>query len=668
MFVPVNWLKEFISVKETAEELEQILTLQGLEVEGINKGLTGDVIEIELTPNRGDCASILGVARELSAFSGNKYSFPDNKYTESGASIDDVCRLEVANSEKCPSYYLKLIRNIKVAESPEWIKNRLEDCGVRPLNNVVDITNYVMLETGQPLHAFDMAKLEGNKVAVRDAKDGEELLFLDGVKRELTSDDLVIADSQNPIALAGVMGGEESSVTEATTDILLESAFFQPAAVSRTERRHSLKTEASYRFTRHVDENGVKKAMERAVKLLEEFAGGSPAPGELVHEKQYQERIIKLNPERINKLLGTELEISDIEKSLDRLEFKVNSSGGILCVTVPSWRNDVTRAIDVIEEVARIYGYEKIKPALPESKVVTDLLKKEDFINSAEEVLRALEYKNCVTYSMVSSSAAEKIQGESINAVQIRNPVNKNLNIMRTNCLYGLLEVAAYNINQNQKNIKFYERGNIYFRENSRYKEREQIAFIAQTGNFYEIKAAAESVLRKLKQNYIIDYSKESDFFDNELRGSIIIDGNPAGEFGVVTKEFLKEYRVARIPFAGGYLYTDCIDVSHLENVKFSPWSPFPSIKRDISLVVPVKLTHFQIYDKILNEGGNLLKKTELFDIFEDKNLGNNVKCMTYTLEFNSSEKTLTSEEVDRKIENIVKVLNNEFEIKLRPD
>ncbi len=703
MKIPIDWLKDFIEIKKSSQEIEEILTLKGLEIAEIYSGLTGDVLEIELTPNRGDCASLIGVAREIAAAERKKYKFPESQenitnegehcgalkktpHTQSffsGAFLSHL-KVDTCNS---PIYYLKHI-NVQIKPSPDWMQKRLTDCGIRPLNNVVDITNYVMLELGQPLHAFDAALIKGNTIIVRDGIEGENIITLDGKTRKITSKDIIIADKEKAIAIGGIMGAANSSVTEKTKDVLLESAFFLPETIAFTSRRLSLDTEASYRFSRHIDTGSVQTALNRAVSLIAEICSAKSSSKTLVHcNFNFQKRIIEISIKKINKILGTDLNIESATEYLKLLEFEVLiKSDDIFQATVPSYRNDITRDIDLIEEIARMHGYDNIKETLPEIKMIEARIEPDIFFGT-ENILRALGYFDTITHTLINSEIvkAATIKSEE-SPLPLANPINIRMDVLRTNLFYGLLDVAAYNINQNQKNIKFYERGKVFCRMSAADSNNESfhIAFISlvenplPTDDFFEAKKIITAILKNLRQEYEYDYSGastgsgHSTFFDKNKSAVIqICNGSGhstfAGEFGCFNKDFLKLFNLKEKKFIGGYLLLNSINEKNLYN-QFTKWSIYPSVFRDISLVAPIETTHLQIYNKIKENGGiggksapsnGILKNIQLYDTFSDEKLGKNKKNLTYTLEFNSSERTLISEEVKKSFDDIVLALKS---------
>ncbi len=669
MHVPIDWLKEYMDIENMPDDIAEDLTLLGLEVESITEGNTGKVLEIELTPNRGDCASIIGIARELSVRYKCEMKYPDTGVCSSGDKTANNYCIEIKNEKSCPYYSLKIIENVNVAESPIWLKKRLRDCGIRPLNNVVDICNYIMVETGQPLHAFDADKIKGKEIWVRKAEREEELLFLDKKKRKLDPDDIIIADREGPLALAGVMGGLDSAVSENTEKVLLESAFFNPKNISRTQKRAGLNTEASYRFSRNVDPEWVLRSLYRAADMIVKECGGKEIHGHLDAGGIPQRRkMIALTAERVNSVLGTRISIDEIKEYLRLLEFSVYSEEkGRITLNVPSHRPDVERDIDLIEEVARVYGYDKVDSSLPETTIEAEFLNKPDNFSRIEEILKAYGYSESVTNTLIDKNMIKNMGIlKEVTPVSISNPVNVKMNILRPGLLFGLLQVAKYNINQKQSGIRFYERGPVFFLQDGEYKEKKQVAFLSQNEGFYHAKKTAISLLKGMKQEYSFKYDANTALFDKEKSAVIEIEGVRAGELGCLKEKVVSEAGLSEDNFAGCYIFMDSLKSGKSSDIKFRKWSQFPSIFRDISVVAPVELTHLDIYDTIKKAGGKHLKEVEMYDMFIDDKIGRGKKSMTFEIEFNNPEKTLCSEEVDRSIRKIIKMLENEKGITLR--
>ncbi len=667
MLLPVEWLREFVEFSAGEDELAQILTSRGLEVESVKKTPAGGVIEIELTPNRGDCASVLGVAREVAAHFGLPLLSPSSSYSETGPGAESRYGIRVEPSGICPIYHLKLIRDIKVGESPEWLKDRLSASGIRPLNSVVDVTNYVMLETGQPLHAFDASLIGGNTVEVRGGRDGESITVLDGSVHKLSPEDIVISCDGTPVALGGVTGGLDSAVKSSTGEILLEAAYFRSRSISATERRLGLKTEASYRFSRGVDPGGLLRALDRAAHLLAEISGGSPAPGVLSHDEfPEKETWVRVTLSDINSLLGTELKPDRVVNLLEALGFKTEG-GRELSVRVPSYRrDDIRRGVDIIEEIARSLGYDKIPSRLPRSSVSSALARKPDPFTRAGEVLGAMGYSRCVTLPLCGSENCVSAGFDPGSLILIDNPVSVNMDALRPSLLPGLISTIKYNINQGVQTLKFFERGPVFINSGKEHSETRHLAFAAASDDFLEVKSGAVSILDALRQGYELEYPEESGVFKPGRYARVRVNGLTAGEMGIFGSGFLKAMGVPGRSLGGGYLALDKLDRSSASFARFSPWSPYPSVFRDISIVVEDSLTHSDIYDTIKSAGGRHLKRVRLSDVFTGKSLETGKKSMTYRLEFNSDERTLTSDEVEGYFGKVVEELKRACGASLR--
>jgi len=668
MLLSLEWLKEYLDTDKTAEEISGLMTSIGLEVESVQDTPYGEVIEIELTPNRGDCASVTGIARELAARLGKPFSIPARELFEEGKPASDSCTVSVDEPSFAPVYHLRLIRGAEIGESPEWLRKRLLAAGQRPLNSVVDITNYIMLELNQPLHAFDADKIGGESVIVRRGGEGEEFFALDGKKISLTPEDTVISGGGRAIALGGVIGGEESGVTEKTQNILLESAYFTPGVISGTERRHGVKTEASYRFARGTDPGGALKALDRAALMVSELTGGKIAPGALsVDSMPLKGAKVRVGISYINNLLGTNLTAAGIIRLLTPLEFAVREDEkDSLFIEIPSFRGDVRRPADIAEEVARTYGYDNIQPSLPVSPIATELIRQPDPFRKSEEVLASYGYSRAVTLTLSSSASAFKAGLNERELVFVDNPISVNMDILRPSVLFGLLEAAAYNINQGRKEVSLFERGPVFRRGGENLYEQEALGFLASTEDFFRIKKIILSIMKALRQDFTLEYPSGASLFDSGASSLIKAGGAAAGAFGLFSEEMMKTVPNSRRSFSGGYIILSELSGETALERKYTPWSPYPSVFMDISIVVDASLTHSAIYDKIFQNGGLILKNIRLFDVFRNEKIGKGRKSMSYELEFNSNEKTLTSEEVERKMRIILETLEKTFGASLR--
>ncbi len=670
MRVPVDWLKEFVEFDLAPRELSEELTNRGLEIESLDYPEGKAVLDIELTPNRGDCASIKGVAREVSALTGNPLKKLKTDYESEKNKSEDKFFIEVKSPRNCPAYYLQYIDNITVGNTPSRIKNRLEACGINSQNSIVDITNYVMLETGQPIHAFDADKIRDNKIIVRRAVTGDDIKTLDGKSHKLSSKDLVIADTRDPVAIAGIMGGDGSSVTGSTRNVLLESAYFNPSKISESSRSLGINTEASYRFSRRVDPKGVKRALDRCIYLILKECGGIAALDNKLKfdnlEKKRQK--IKMDTGKINNLLGTELSIRQIKEYLESISFGVSVIDENISVTVPTYRQDVSRPVDLIEEVARVHGYENMDSSLPETGIDIDFYPRQDPPKKGESILKSCGYQESVTHTIINSGRLKEIKPDiNEKLVKIANPVNKKMDALRPCIIYSLFNTVEYNLNQKNRKLKFYERGPVFLKHRATCIQKEYIGFTGVNEGYYRVKSIVIEILNKLKQSYTIDYQKrKNNIFKPDRQAALIIDGSIAGYWGEVSNDFLELFNLKNEEFGGGYIDLDQIDTLKAIEQRFKTWSKYPSIIRDLSLVADIKLTHKIISDRIKKAGGSILNQLSLYDVYKGGNIEKGKKNLTYKLEFNSPERTLESEEVEGKVNKILDDLKKYLGIYLR--
>jgi phenylalanyl-tRNA synthetase beta chain len=468
MKVPISWLKEYVELDLSAEQVATKVTMGGLEVEGIEESPIGPVLDVYVTPNRGDCLSVVGVAREVAALLGTTLELPSFGETEDGAKPVGIASVSIEDPDLCPRYSAQIINSVSIGPSPDWLRERLEAVGQRSVNNVVDVTNYVMLEMGQPLHAFDFDLLAGGRIIVRQAREGEKITTLDGEKRELASPMLVIADSESPVAIAGIMGGAASEVTDETTRILLESAHFSPLSVRRTSRTLALRTEASYRFERVVDPEGVVAAIRRCAELLRQMGAGTPVGGIIdVYPRVFPTRRLTLRARRASELLGMELDAETCTRCLTSLGFGVSHStdDGALSVAVPSNRSDITIEEDLVEEVGRIYGYENIPETLPSGTTTRGGDSRlGEFISEIQGTLAACGMREVVTHSLTGPSFFDS-PADASRRVAVRNALSAGVANLRQSLLPTLVDVAQSNSSRGQHDLALFEVGRIWQNE-----------------------------------------------------------------------------------------------------------------------------------------------------------------------------------------------------------
>ncbi len=655
-------------------------------------GLDDVVLEIGVTPNRPDCLNHLGVARELSAAINGKLVFPDiTAGKESSEKISQFLNVEIVNTADCPRYSAKTIFDVHVAPSPEWMQNLLKAVGVRPINNVVDATNFVMYELGQPLHAFDYQHISGKKIVVRTAANGERFTTLDGKEQKLSPNMLMICDSEKAIAIAGVMGGLNSEISEKTTSVVLESAYFSPLSIRRTSKQLGLSTDASQRFERGIDPNGTIHALNRASALIAELSGGKPLE-EVIdnYPNKISSREILLRVSRVNQILGTHLSAEDIQKHLSSIDIHAedirtaNSSSKTFRCTIPTFRPDLEQEIDLVEEVARLYGYNNI-----EDKMVSAIDFKSLHVSDAtasdiaRSWLEANGFHETISNSMIDSSSAELF---SQHLVKILNPLSKEMSVMRPSLLPSMLQNVYFNQNHGTKDAHLFEIGRVYQHksaENSSdvvhgFQEEERLG-ICLTGRKYartwfngdrladifDIKGIVESVLFKIPLDKIrfIYYDSSSPLTVQTI--GIEINGTYSGYLGKVSSTLLQRFQIEND------VYVAEINLSNVKKEErsfrqFSPRSKFPSVLRDLAFIIPKEAFVQELQSEIYKSSGNLLKQVTLFDVYEGKNLPENVKSVAFSLQFVPDEKTLTDSEIDAAIKKIVDALNRKFGAELR--
>ena len=646
-------------------------------------GLDDIVFELEITPNRPDCLSLIGVAREIRAETGNPLKLPTVDLKESGINVRDLTSVTIDAPDLCPRYTARVIQGVKVAESPAWLQQRLESVGIGVINNIVDATNFVLMEYGQPLHAFDYHKLTENRIVVRRATDSEEITTLDEVERELTSDMLVIADAEKPVALAGIMGGYDSEITETTCDILLESAYFNPSSVRATAKALGISTEASYRFERGADPGVVLAALERAAHLIAELAGGTICEGTVdVYPGQQPLTQIQLRPERVNFVLGTTLEAAEMPQILNRLGFDVDATGEVYQVVVPTFRSDVTREIDLIEEIARVYGYDNIPTTLPKGDIpVPAPNPKTEVHRRIKHFLLSAGMMEAVNYSFCDPTCFDRIRLNSDdplrNTLKLRNPLSPEMSVLRTTLTPGLLANAQHNRNHQIDTIALFEIGSVFVHDGEK-KEPERVTGVlaGQIGegvysdpyrspDFFDIKGLVEGTLEACG---VVDWTlqkTDTPTFHPGRNAEVLLSDRRLGVFGEVHPEVLENYD---LPYKA-YLFE--FDLEGLADAtifakRFEPISIYPKIARDLAIVVDKEILSDMPTELIYTTGGDTVDSVRLFDVYEGEQVPEGKKSLAYTITYHSAIETLTDKAVNALHDEVVKCLNRELGAELR--
>jgi phenylalanyl-tRNA synthetase beta chain len=639
---------------------------------------TDQVFEIGLTPNRADAMSHYGVARDFRAgliqhginLELITPSVSDFHVEQRRLRID----VEVENKDLAPRYCGISIVDVEVKDSPEWIQNRLKSIGITPKNNIVDITNYVLHELGQPLHAFDASKIKGNKVIVKTLAQGTKFTTLDEVERELHSEDIMICDAEsNPLCIAGVFGGINSGVSEKTTSIFLESAYFNPVSIRKTAKRHALNTDASFRFERGIDINFTEYALKRAALLIEEYAGGKVASDVMdFYPEKIEDFQVFLSYESAFRLIGQEIDKETIKNILASLEIKISSeTEGGLGLTIPSYRVDVQREADIIEEILRVYGYNNIKFSHKLNTSISFNSNKDVSLeNIVANQLTTLGFNETMANSLTKeeySSFSENFKSEF--NVTMLNPLSNDLKVMRQSLLFSGLESISYNLNRKNNSLKLYEFGKTYHKYEKGYQEDKHLTIfvsgartkdtwtsLTQNSEFFYLKGIVMSILERIGVTNIKTSPVKSDVFSEGI--VLSLGKNKLVEFGVIKKKILKEFGIKQEVLFADFDWTSILSISGKKKIKVSMLPKFPSVKRDLALLLDQKITFKEIYDLAFQSERNLLKDVGLFDVYQGDKLPEGKKSYAVSFVLQDNNKTLE----DRQIDKIMQKLQQSFE------
>ncbi len=684
MRVPYNWLREYLTNVPELSELCHLLTMGGLEVEEVSEwtaadsGAADQILMTAVTPNRGDLLSMVGVARHAAALLETDFVDPVTAFPATDDPVTDAknvtlgpVTVEIADPVGCPRYSALLIDGVKIGPSPDWLRYRLEAAGIRSINNVVDCTNYVVWEMGQPLHAFDFRLLKDGHIIVRRAEEEEKLLLLDGTWQTLGPDDVVIADPMGAVALAGIMGGADTQVREATSSVLVESAHFDPMAIRKTSLQLGVSTEASYRFERYVDPNLTLPALARVAELIMMTAGGQVTQAAIdVKTRDFATKCLQLRPSRCNSILGTNIDAATMADFLRRLGFGVEE-GEPLRVEVPTFRPDVEREIDLIEEVAIVYGYENIALTVPGHLTSSGrLTEKQRLRRRAGELLRQCGLYENLSFSMMDPSDLDKCHWPEDDAcrdfLELANPASSELTVMRTTLLPGLLTAAARNARQRVDDVALYEIGTVFFPRNkqSRPSERQHVAAV-MTGSpltsswnlsgeqarvdFYYLKGVIEQMCEGLGVCELSFVRQKHTAFHPGKCALVQLAGEPLGLVGEVASEVAEAYDLPQSICAFELDLDTLLEHATLYRT-YQPVPRFPAAERDLAVIVPDsdEFASARLIDEIKRAGGVFLQSITPFDIYADpQQIGVGRKSIAFRLVFRAEDHTLTDAEVD---------------------
>lgn len=675
-----------------AEESEGIMVLDpGLEI-GVPLfdalGLKDTVFEIGLTPNRADCLSVIGVAREIAAKLGTKVKYPEFRLSESGAAITETASVRVDDPDLCPRYTARYISGCTIAPSPAWMVNRLNAVGIRSINNVVDITNYVLLEYGHPLHAFDFSFLAGGSIVVRRATEGEKFTTLDGQERTLTGSDLTIRDAERVVALAGIMGGENSEIRDTTTDILLESACFAPAAIRRTSKRLGMHTESSHRFERGADIQVLPRALDRAAHLIAELAGGKISVGAIdVYPQPVEPRTITVRQDRTARILGVSLSGDELAGIFRSLEFSVETTApGVFNVTVPTFRVDIEREIDLIEEAARLNGYEKIPATMPKVRLFSDLPSRHQRLEKkVRDILVAHGLSEVVNYSFINPRSLDRILLEDgdprRNCIGILNPLTEEQSVMRTSLLPGLLETAARNASFRLLNLNLFEMRRVYL-ANQEGELPDEPVFAAgimsgardpeswnrtqEQVDFYDMKGLVENIMDALGVGRLKFAADDLEAYFHPGKACCVYSGKELlGSFGELHPTVQENYGFERPLYYFELNFEKLVSLS-TDVTSVSPPPRFPDTFRDIAMLVEDGINAEAIVECIRGNRIAEMEGVEIFDLYKGANIPEGQKSIAVRVRYRSGERTLTDEEVSRLHQKVVESLVKKINIAIR--
>ncbi|MDQ0430531.1 phenylalanyl-tRNA synthetase beta chain [Planomicrobium stackebrandtii] len=659
--VPKAYAEGIYVLPEDAETGSDVLT---------NFDLNDTVLELGLTPNRADAMSMIGVAYEVGAILSEEVKLPEISYKEASDTAASMLTLNVDAPEANPLYVAKVVRNIKVQESPMWLQQRLMSAGVRPHNNVVDVTNYILMEYGQPLHAFDYDLLETGNITVRHAKEGEMITTLDDAERKLSGHQLVITNGEKPVAIAGVMGGADSEVSEATTTVVIESAYFESGSVRQTSKDHGLRSDASSRYEKGVDPNRVIPAAERAAQLLSELAGGEVLAGSVVFDElNKEEKIVKVSPDFINSRLGMKISFEDMWDILNRLKFNTEAANGQLVISVPTRRQDIQIPEDVIEEIARLYGYDEIPATLPEAETtpggLTPYQAKRRIVRSLLEGAGLLQ---ATTYSLTSEKSAKQFALEETETTRLLMPMSEERSILRQSLLPHLLESVTYNTARRMDSVALYETGSVFLKGDDELLNEQEHLAVAITGlwldnswqgekkpvDFFVLKGIVETLGTKLGVQLTFERGQMDDLHPGRT-AFIMLDGHRIGVIGQLHPSEQKERDLKTTVVME-------LNLALLLNIEtaallYTPVPRYPSMSRDVALVLSKIVEAGTIETVIRNAGGKLLKDVRVFDLYEGDKMEEGKKSVAFSLTYFDPEKTLTDEEVINAHEKVLAAL-----------
>ncbi|MDH4239376.1 MAG: phenylalanine--tRNA ligase subunit beta [Phycisphaerae bacterium] len=661
MKVSFNWLSDYIETGLGTEKVVEVLGDLGFPCEGIEHIGDDTVLDVEVTSNRGDCLSLLGIARELAAATGKELKMPEVSPDESGKDVTEFAGVEIAEPKLCPRYTARIIEGVKIGPSPHWLGKRVEAVGLRSVNNVVDATNYAMIETGQPPHAFDYDKITDGKIIVRKAAAGERIVSIDGTTCELNPNMLIIADPKGPVAIAGVMGGLDTEVSDTTTTILLEDACFDPVSIRTTSRKLALPSEASYRFERTVDIEMVDWASKRTAQLITQIAGGRVAKGVVdVYPERKKQKQVSLRLSRLSKLLGVEIPSEEVIRILSALTFQPQAKEDLIVCSLPSWRSDIYREVDLIEEVARVYGYDKIPT---ESKISIEVIpvdNRQKMIESIGTYLNGCGFYETINVGFVDGSAARLFTQSDVKGhLGVKDVTRKSANLLRQTLIGSLLTVLKTNVNAKNLPCRIFEIADTFVPAGKKGVlpiENTKLAMVCDS-NFRDLRGVIEGLIKTVDREAQTDFAPENILWA-QTGAKILVNGKVAGVAGMVGRAVKEKYDFTDLAPCAAELDFELLLALQQDAIKVKPIPRFPAIQRDLSIIVDEKICWADIIEAIKTKAPVELENIQFVGIYRGEGVPSGKKSVTLSLRFRDEDGTLTHETVDRFQTDIVRNLD----------
>ncbi|MFN3739164.1 MAG: phenylalanine--tRNA ligase subunit beta [Thermodesulfovibrionales bacterium] len=672
MRVPLSWIKEFVAINASPAEIALRLTMLGLEVEQIEETNGEIIFDISITPNRPDCLSVSGISREIAIAFRKEFREPQLKRPLSAESHGKF-KIIIDDPVLCPRYTARIIKNVKVGDSPEWLKKRLEQCDLRSINNIVDITNYILLGYGHPLHAFDLDTLKGNLIRIAQAGKGQKIKTLDGVERSLPEDTLLIWDAERPVAIAGIMGGEETEVRPDTKNILLEAAYFNPSSIRRSSKRLGLKTEASYRFERGTDIEGLLFCTDMAVEFILEIAGGELMEVLDEYPLKFKSSDIKLRLERIKKIIGEDISSDEVRDILQLLGFEIRKEEGLFIVKTLSRRPDINTEIDLIEEVSRIRGYDRIPSIMPEERLSITVNKKFKDIEFIKAIFRAKGYSETINLSFMNIDDLKKLmideRDERFKAIELRNPLKKEESFLRTNITLSLLNNLRTNIRYGIKEVSLFEISKVFFKKDNElpderlhlgalyWQSPRPVLWKDNINPYYILREIIDGIFNEFRINFKLKASYES-FLHPGQSADIFINQKKIGFLGILSPKVADSLDLkTESPVALFEINLDLLFSHRGPEPVFKAIPVYPYIERDLALVVDNEISAQLLRDLITSYPAELIEAVTIFDYFRGGNIPEGKKSIGLRIRYRAKDRTLTEEEVEQLHEKIIILL-----------